>query len=339
MYLPQNPVDSTLPLSYPVDDATGWALGLDALLDGLFTPTTPPLLGMGENLLGGLALIVVSWTGLRIAFAGASFNFWDIVTLIIGLSIPLGMLQFYDTPLPGVGLPFPQIIPAGADDIAQRFQGDISTEINLAQARLTEGLRENLASLPGEPWWDINIFQLGEVLFQNLTAWLFSFAFGFFFSIVFIFIYAICFAQVLWAKVALAILIYLGPIMIPWMVWKPMAFLFWGWLKAMLTYSFYAVIAAAVLRVFAAIAITMINSINDAILAGQAPTEGPAAAAFLLATIPLLIASFLAALKVPELAGALVGSAGGGSGFLGVAATAASGGAARVAKMASGGIK
>ena len=246
------------------------------------------------------------------------------------------MLRFYAAPFPGIGLPFPLIIPAGADQIATIFQADISTEVNLAQARLSEALRQNLETLPDIPWGEINIFELGKVLLQNLSAWALTFVFGLFFTVVFICIYAICLAQVLWAKLALAILIFLGPALIPWLVWQPMSFLFWGWFRALWTYSLYSVIAHAVLRVFAAIAVTLINSMNQAILTGDPPTHGPDAAAFLIAVIPFLIASFLAALKVPELAGAIVGGPGGGSGFLGVAASAASGGAARMAKMAGG---
>ena len=52
---------------------------------------------------------------------------------------------------------------------------------------------------------------------------------------------AVTYAQVIWAQVALALLIILGPIFIPFMVFEPLAFLFWGWFRAMITYSLYAV--------------------------------------------------------------------------------------------------
>ena len=54
-------------------------------------------------------------------------------------------------------------------------------------------------------------------------------------------LFAVTYAQVIWAQIALAILIILGPIFIPFLVFEPMAFLFWGWFKGMLTYSLYAV--------------------------------------------------------------------------------------------------
>ena len=56
-------------------------------------------------------------------------------------------------------------------------------------------------------------------------------------------LFAVTYAQVIWAQIALAILIILGPIFIPFLVFEPLSFLFWGWFKGMLTYSLYAVIA------------------------------------------------------------------------------------------------
>ena len=57
-------------------------------------------------------------------------------------------------------------------------------------------------------------------------------------------------AQVIWAQFALAVAILIGPILIPWMVFPPMSFLFWGWFRTMLTYTFYGVIAGAVFNIF-----------------------------------------------------------------------------------------
>ena len=45
---------------------------------------------------------------------------------------------------------------------------------------------------------------------------------------------AVVYAQVVWAQIALAILIILGPIFIPFLVFDPLSFLFWGWFRAMI---------------------------------------------------------------------------------------------------------
>lgn len=115
MILPQqNPIDATLPQAFPIEDAPNWPLELGDMLDALFNPANPPLLAMGNDLWTGLATIVVVWTGAQIAFAGAAFRPWDLVRLIFLLTIPLGMLRFYAVDFPGMAMPFPQIIPAGA---------------------------------------------------------------------------------------------------------------------------------------------------------------------------------------------------------------------------------
>lgn len=341
MFLPQqNPVDSTLPESFPVEDAHAWAFEIGDMLDALFDPASAPLLGMGNNLWTALASIVVVWTGARIAFAGASFRPWDLITLAIGLTIPLGMLRFYAVDLPGVGMPFPQIIPAGADQIAQAFHADVATELQLADAEFSEGLRQTLdaAFARGDRsvggWIEAMVYAvIGVVL-----SWTSTMFFGFLFRMAFLLLYAVCLAQVLWAQVALGILVYLGPVLIPWLVWKPMAFLFWGWFRAIWTYSLYSIIAAAVLRIYGAIAITMIETLNTGFLTGAPPTDGPEGGHLLMAIVPLVAAAFMAALKVPELASAIVGGPSGG-GIAGAASMAMAGGKARLARMAAGGVK
>ena len=86
-------------------------------------------------------------------------------------------------------------------------------------------------------------------------------------------LFAVTYAQVIWAQIALAILIILGPIFIPFLVFEPMAFLFWGWFKGMLTYSLYAVIAGCVLRVFSAVGIAYITTLGGANLDTQSMTQ------------------------------------------------------------------
>ena len=152
---------------------------------------------------------------------------------------------------------------------------------------------------------------------------------------------AVTYAQVIWAQIALAILIILGPIFMPFLVFDPLSFLFWGWFRAMITYSLYAVITGAVLRVFSAVGISYITTLGNANLDMQSLTD---VGLWGLAVVPLFIAGILASLKCGELASMLVTSTGAaGSGLMGMAATAgtvaATGGAAAAAKAGAGGIR
>ena len=152
---------------------------------------------------------------------------------------------------------------------------------------------------------------------------------------------AATYAQVIWAQIALSILIILGPVFIPFLVFEPLAFLFWGWFRAMLTYSFYAVIAGAVLRVFSAVGIAYVITLGQADLDMNSFMQ---VGMWTLAVVPFFIAGILASLKCGELASMLVTGAGaGGSGLMGMATTAgmaaASGGTAAAAKVGAGGMK
>ena len=118
---------------------------------------------------------------------------------------------------------------------------------------------------------------------------------------------AVTYAQVIWAHVALAILIILGPIFIPFLVFDPLSFLFWGWFRAMITYSLYGVIAGAVLRVFSAVGISYITTLGNANLDMRSLTD---VGLWGLAVVPLFISGILASLKCGELASMLVTSAG-----------------------------
>ena len=122
-------------------------------------------------------------------------------------------------------------------------------------------------------------------------------------------LFAITYAQVIWAHIALAILTILGPIFIPFLVFEPLAFLFWGWFRAMITYSLYGVIAGAVLRVFSAVGISFITSMGNANLDTQNFID---VGLWVLAVVPMFIAGLLASLKCGELASMLVTSGGRG---------------------------
>ena len=328
MLLQQNPIDPNLPAAVPAGDLTNWPALLDQVLGNLFTPATPPLLALGENLWAALASIVVVWTGLRIAFGGANFNFWEIVQLITGLAIPLAMLRFYAVDLPGVGLPFPNIIPAGANDIAQLFSADSVTEFNLGLQRLDEAFGRNVA---GADNW-----------FEWIDGWLENFWVKiqlalkkYFLVAMFGLILAITMAQVFWAQIAIAVLLFLGPALIPWLVFKPMAFLFWGWFRALWTYSLYAIIAGALMRVWTSIGLTTLNSfVNDALSYVDPASAIPTV--HTVALIPLVAAAVLSSMKVPEIAGAIGGASVSGGGMAGFATGALTMGMSKLAKLPGG---
>ena len=146
-------------------------------------------------------------------------------------------------------------------------------------------------------------------------------------------IYAVTYAQVIWAHMAMLILTFVGPMMIPWLVFEPMAFLFWGWFRSMITFALYGAMAGAIMRVFMSVClgyITTFSQVSDI----ESPVQ---MVSWVLILLPLMVAGVLSSLKVGELAGMLVsGGGGGGAGMTGALMMAATGGKAMLAGKAAG---
>ena len=128
-------------------------------------------------------------------------------------------------------------------------------------------------------------------------------------------IYAVSMAQVLWAQLALGVLLILGPLFIPFILVEPLAFLFWGWFKSMFTYTLYGAIAAALMRVFLAASIGWM----DAIVNGPPPDTNMLwhSTAWFLSIVPLTIAGLLSSLMIGQLASQITGG-GAGGGIMGM---------------------
>ena len=314
----------TVPI--PTEQLQDFKSGLDEAWQAATGTVAPELLDLGNNLWEAMAVIVVVWTGLRIAFSG-DIQPWDFVRLIIGLWIPWVMLQFYNQPIPGMGQSFPVMIAAGGTWAQAFFIGDMAYDMQTAMGSLTDALWAQMDTA----WQDGSIWdfvrQGGSAVLALLSGTLITALVG----LSLLLLFAITYAQVIWAQLAVAILILLGPMFIPWMVFEPLAFLFWGWFKGMLTYSIYGVIAAAVMRVFTDVSLSFIARLAAVPLNWNAPHE---MGMWVLAVIPLAVAGMLAALQVGTLAGMIVtGGGAAGSGLMGAsgAASGASKGATKIA--------
>ena len=62
---------------------------------------------------------------------------------------------------------------------------------------------------------------------------------------------AFVFAVIAYGYVATAVCVLIGPIFIPWFIVPKMDWLFWGWFKAFIGFSFYQVLPAAFIFIFA----------------------------------------------------------------------------------------
>ena len=334
--LMQIQLDPNIPTNLTPEDMRDFKTFLATALDSLTTAAGGEIFTLGNQMLGMLALIVVVLTGLKIAFSG-NIQPWELVRVVIGIWIPWVMLQFYTTTIPGMAFTFPGMIVEGGNWLNALLVDDSVSSI---QTELTE-LFSTLAKAQNAAIEAGDLVTIVTSGLQGAMTAIAGFVMVIFMALMLMLLAAVTYAQVIWAQVALSILIILGPIFIPFLVFEPLAFLFWGWFRAMLTYSFYAVIAGAVLRVFSAVGIAYVTTLGQANLDMSSFMQ---VGMWTLAVVPFFIAGMLASLKCGELASMLVSGGGaGGSGLMGMVSTAgmaaASGGTAAAAKVGAGGMK
>ena len=260
---------------------------------------------------------------MKIALSG-NFQPSELIRLIIGLWIPWAMLFFYDTNIPPTAFTFPGAVVGGGNWLMDFFIADIPTAM---KTELSELINNHLTVF-SNAWAKTSLWELMGNVSAALNTLVMGSVMLAFVILGLIVLYCVTYAQVIWAQVAIAILLFLGPIFIPWLVFEPMAFLFWGWFRALIVFSLYGAIAGAVMRVFLGVGLGFITTLSNTQLNLESPVD---MAGWVLIILPLVVSGVLASLKVGELASMLVGGGGGGSGLTSIALMAATGGKSALA--------
>ena len=122
-------------------------------------------------------------------------------------------------------------------------------------------------------------------------------------------IYWMIMAQYLWGMASLSLLSLIGPIFIPFILLPQSDWLFWGWLKALIQATFHMITSAALYAVVAVVLVTPLERLRHLPLPadpGGAAGVAEFSLSLLLGGFPTLVMSFLAALQVGSLSGALL---------------------------------
>ena len=310
----------------------GLYTALNGVLRTLIADTSAATLDAGWALYWGLAVTLVVWTGLKRAFGGSGWDMWEYWRLVVALIVPLTILGAYDQPLrltatipitlPGstAALTFPELITAQGTWLAQEIndegQDRFWTYVRSLGHRFVDTLTMAEADAPTFSVLHVGAW-LGSLTFSAISLGLATLAF-----LIAALAAIVGFAQVMFAQIAIAVCVVLGPVLIPWILLGPMAFLFWGWFRSLLTYGLYAAVSAAIFRVILALLEGTTNRVLDAVdmgrLASLAPDERQAEfdmAMFWIVTLVVCsLAGIVSFLKIPAMAAGLVsGQAGGES--------------------------
>ena len=252
---------------------------LGQAISQLLSSHSAALQATGLDIFRGLATILIVWFGIKSALSASQghggFHFAKFADLILMISFGLGMLTYYSTPIPGTAYSFSDLITKEALSISGQIESD-QTQV-IVDAVTSE--EQQLGAPPGS-------FNVLEDLTYLLIA------------VILAAMEAVAFAVIAYGYVASAVCVLIGPIFIPWFIVPKMDWLFWGWLKAFIGFSFYQVIASAFIFVFSKVLTSMFHAIGNISIA-NAFTILPA----LLITLFVCIYGLI---KIPELTSAIL---------------------------------
>jgi hypothetical protein len=234
----------------------------------------------GLNIFRGLAVILIVWFGIKSALSASQghggFSFAKFAELLLMISFGLGMLTYYSTPLPEIGFSFSDLITKESLQLSGQIENQQTQEIIEAVVKA----EEQLGGPPG-------IFSFHEtltflVVFLTLAA-----------------TQATAFAVIAYGYVAAAVCVLLGPIFIPFFIVPKLDWLFWGWFKAFIGFSFYQVVASAFIFVFSKVLLSLLAVIGPLTIS-NAFTIMPA-------LIVTLFVCIFGLFKIPELTAMILG--------------------------------
>jgi hypothetical protein len=256
---------------------------LFAFLTQLMTEHASLFQAMGVHMYRGFAVILIVWFGVKTALAsagggrGATFHFDQFAALLLTIAFGFGMITFYSQPIPGFGVSFYHLIIDQGLFLATQLNHALVQEIWDRLTGLYFGMETPALSLA------INILEVIRYLVTILCI---------------LAAQAAVFGVIAFGYVAAAVAVMLGPIFIPFFIVPHMEWLFWGWLKSLIQYAFYPVVANAYLFVFGNLLIHFVDS-------HPPPYDGAAVAVFFFPLVLLLIAFTYGILKIPSLVNSL----------------------------------
>ena len=267
-------------------------------IDNLTQTSGPGIDALGNHIFIALLTTMMVWFGVQEALAsaqgGTGFNFAKFVNFVVVASFAYTLMEFYANPIPGVGYSFQQFITVGATSVSNIIGQDGSDQLN-----------QSIQALQG---------QLGSGIIKAVMNVYFAFVMVMVQMMLGIFSATIA-AIIAYGAIGAAVAGILGPLFIPFLLVEKLSFLFWGWLRAFIGFSFYKVVAAAVLSVLAHLYTLYYTDLI------------PLDAATLIDKLPLLILLILVNVfvlfKIPEITNAIFsGHTGGGGSTMGMIALA-----------------
>lgn len=219
--------------SIPVNSGSvDYVTMITSSIDNLVASDSPVFMSMGNQLLTAIGVIMLVTYGLKWALHSASrhhpeFDFPGVIHFFAMFLIAELLMRYYNTPLPWTGSSVHQLLP----DTGRQLAGIIDlSSLNNLLAAIKDATEKSQKPSVMDP---LMVFVYVGVLIDMLL------------------VEGILFGVTILGFIAVGIGNLLGPLFIPWLIVPRVSWLFWNWIQFMLQYSFYRVVASALVYVWA----------------------------------------------------------------------------------------
>jgi hypothetical protein len=273
----------------PPDPRLATIATVQQAITSLLTSYEPQFLIFGLNFFRSIALILIVWHGLRMMFTQQTVNIgeqmFEFAKLLLFVSFGYALIAYYESPIPGVGISFSNLITDQAANFA-----------NILDARSLEMTFEHLDDL-----WDRFVQPDTWAILPNLLYWVML--------IIITLAKAAALGAITYGMIATAVCGLIGPIFVPFLIVPHFEWMFWNWLKAFVQYAFIQVVAFAYLFVFERFVFQFLTTVPVGITEDQYLLYGVQAM--------VVIGTFaLGTLLIPSLTGAIFSGGGAGLGVM-----------------------
>ena len=211
----------------------------------LTASTAPTIDAIGLRIVLSLATIMLVWYGIQEALAsaqgGQGFNMARFLNFFMLISFAYMFVLYYDSTIPGIGYSLKSFISDGTTDLANTIGYDAT---NSMLQSIDTSLQK---SGPGIAMFTAPYMIVAYIMNQLSLAIL----------------AALVSVIIAYGEIAAAIIGLLGPIFIPFLIIEKLEFLFWGWLRAFLSFSFYKVVAAATMSILGHLYMSSATNLMD----------------------------------------------------------------------------
>ena len=227
---------------------------------------------LGLQLYQSFTVILICWFGITSALSG-EWSMYRFAKLMMTIAFGLAMIKFYDSPMPGLGISFADLVLKESQFLANQLNEGVLLQIKNKLDYLWLAL--------SAPSFSIITSIIDVIRWVVVVACIIA-------------VYLAVTVVIAFGYVALAISLILGPVFIPFFIVPEMEWLFWGWLKSFIQYAFYPVVANGLVFVFGSMLVAWVDESQATITAGNL-------AALIVPFVIMFLTFVFAVFKIPSL--------------------------------------